>query len=107
VPISTAAERGFLQRENSTSPARRQQALGSLPAPIGVCLGLKMSQFGRGADPSVTLWKRAGVKVTVGSFPAHAGETWPNTAQAPVRVALVQGPASIREALERTISVLR
>jgi hypothetical protein len=66
-----------------------------------------MSQFGRGADPSVTLWKRAGVKVTAGSFPAHAGETWPNTAQTPVRVALVQGPASIREALERTISVLR
>jgi hypothetical protein len=29
------------------------------------------------------------------------------TAQTSVRVALVQGPASIREALERTIFVLR
>ncbi len=73
----------------------------------GFCLWLDMSQFGGGSDAAVTLWKRAGVKVIPGCFLAQTGRDETNPGADYVRVALVQDPATIREALERTISVLR
>lgn len=73
----------------------------------GFCLWLDMSQFGGGTDAAVTLWKRAGVKVIPGRFLALTGRDGTNPGADYVRVALVQDPATIREALERTISVLR
>ena len=75
--------------------------------PGGFCLWLDMSQFGGGSDAAVTLWKRAGVKVIPGSFLAQTGRDGTNPGAHYVRVALVQDPATIREALERTMSVLR
>ncbi len=73
----------------------------------GFCLWLDMSQFGGGSEAAVTLWKRAGVKVIPGSFLAQTGRDGTNPGADYVRVAMVQDPATIREALERTISVLR
>lgn len=73
----------------------------------GFCLWLDMSQFGGGTEAAVTLWKRAGVKVIPGRFLALTGRDGTNPGVDYVRVALVQDPATIREALERTMSVLR
>lgn len=73
----------------------------------GFCLWLDMSQFGGGRDAAVTLWKRAGVKVIPGSFLGGIGHDGTNPGANYVRIALVQNPSTIREALERTISVLR
>jgi N-succinyldiaminopimelate aminotransferase len=73
----------------------------------GFCLWLDMSQFGGGAQATVTLWQRAGVKVIPGSFLAQAGRDGTNPGADYVRVAMVQDSATIQEALERTISVLR
>ncbi len=73
----------------------------------GFCLWLDMSQFGEGSDAAVTLWKRAGVKVIPGRFLAQTGRDATNPGANYVRMALVHNPATIREALERTIAVLR
>ncbi|MEQ1672412.1 MAG: aminotransferase class I/II-fold pyridoxal phosphate-dependent enzyme [Hyphomicrobium sp.] len=73
----------------------------------GFCLWLDMSQFGGGSDATVTLWKRMGVKVIPGAFLAQNDGHGTNPGANYVRVALVQDAAAIREALERTVSVLR
>jgi N-succinyldiaminopimelate aminotransferase len=73
----------------------------------GFCLWLDMSQFGGGTEAAVTLWQRAGVKVIPGSFLAQTGRDGTNPGADYVRVAMVQDSATIQEALERTISVLR
>jgi N-succinyldiaminopimelate aminotransferase len=73
----------------------------------GFCLWLDMSQFGGGSEAAVTLWKRAGVKVIPGGFLAQTGRDGTNPGANYVRVALVQDPATIREALERIVAVLR
>ena len=73
----------------------------------GFCLWLDMSQFGGGSHAAVTLWKRSGVKVIPGAFLAQTGRDGTNPGANYVRVALVQDPATIREALERTVAVLR
>lgn len=73
----------------------------------GFCLWLDLSQFGGGSQAAVTLWQRAGVKVIPGSFLAQTGRDGTNPGANYVRVAMVQDPTTIREALERTISVLR
>lgn len=73
----------------------------------GFCLWLDMSQFGGGSHATVTLWKRMGVKVIPGAFLAQNGRDGTNPGANYVRVALVQDPATIREALERTVSVLK
>ena len=72
----------------------------------GFCLWLDMEQFGSGSDATVTLWKRMGVKVIPGAFLAQTGRDGTNPGANFVRVALVQDPATIREALERMVSVL-
>jgi N-succinyldiaminopimelate aminotransferase len=72
----------------------------------GFCLWLDMSQFGGGSDATVTLWKRMGVKVIPGAFLAQTGRDGTNPGANCIRVALVQDPATIREALERTVAVL-
>lgn len=72
----------------------------------GFCLWLDMSHFGGGSDATVTLWKRMGVKVIPGAFLAQTGRDGTNPGADYVRVALVQDPATIREALERLVSVL-
>ena len=73
----------------------------------GFCLWLDMSHFGGGAQAAVTLWQRAGVKVIPGSFLAQTGRDGTNPGADYIRVAMVQDSATIQEALERTISVLR
>lgn len=73
----------------------------------GFFLWLDMSQFGGGSHATVTLWKRMGVKVIPGAFLAKPGRDGTNPGANYIRLALVQDPATIREALERTISVLR
>ena len=72
----------------------------------GFCLWLDVSQFGGGANAAVTLWKRNGVKVIPGSFLAQIGRQGTNPGADYIRVALVQDPATIREALERMVEVL-
>ena len=72
----------------------------------GFCLWLDMSQYGSGSDAAVTLWKHKGVKVIPGSFLAQTGRDGTNPGDNYVRLALVQDPATIREALERMVEVL-
>ena len=72
----------------------------------GFCLWLDVSQFGGDTNAAVTLWKRNGVKVIPGSFLAQTGRDGTNPGANYIRVALVQDPATIREALERLVEVL-
>jgi N-succinyldiaminopimelate aminotransferase len=65
-----------------------------------------VSQFGGGVETTVTLWQRAGVKVVPGAFLAQPGPDGVNPGDDRIRVALVNDPATIREALERIVSVL-
>lgn len=72
----------------------------------GFFLWLDMSQFGGGVEATVTLWKGCGVKVVPGAFLAQPGPDGTNPGDDRVRVALVHDPVTIREALERIVSVL-
>lgn len=72
----------------------------------GFFLWLDVSQFGGGVEATVTLWKRCGVKVIPGAYLAQPGMGGVNPGESYVRIALVQDPATIREALERVVSVL-
>jgi len=71
----------------------------------GFFLWLDMSQLGGGVEASITLWKRCGVKVVPGAYLAQPGRDGLNPGDPYVRVALVRDPATIREALERIVSV--
>ena len=64
-----------------------------------------MSHLGSGVDATVTLWKHCGVKVVPGAYLAHPNVHGVNPAEQYVRVALVHDVATIREALERIVSV--
>jgi aspartate/methionine/tyrosine aminotransferase len=72
----------------------------------GFFLWLDVSKFGGSAQAAVTLWQRAGVKVLPGAFLAQAGRDGTNPGADYLRLALVRDPASVREALERSVSVL-
>jgi aspartate/methionine/tyrosine aminotransferase len=71
----------------------------------GFFLWLDVRHMGGGVDATVTLWKGCGVKVVPGAYLAQAGRDGSNPGDAFIRVALVHDPATIREALERIISV--
>ena len=71
----------------------------------GFCLWLDMSQFGGGANAAVTLWKSFGVKVIPGAFLAQPGQDGRNPGDSYIRVALVQSPEVVREALERIVQL--
>jgi len=72
----------------------------------GFFLWLDVSHFGRGVDATVTLWKRAGVRVLPGAYLAQASADGVNPGENHIRIALVQDPATIREALKRVVEVL-
>ncbi|MFV0296665.1 MAG: aminotransferase class I/II-fold pyridoxal phosphate-dependent enzyme, partial [Hyphomicrobiaceae bacterium] len=71
----------------------------------GFFLWLDLSHLGGGVEATVTLWKRCGVKVVPGAFLAQPGRDGRNPGEQYVRVALVHPPETIREALERIVSV--
>lgn len=71
----------------------------------GFCLWLDMNHLGGGANASVTLWKSFGVRVIPGAFLAQPGRDGRNPGDDYVRVALVQSPEVVREALERIVQV--
>lgn len=71
----------------------------------GFFLWLDMSILGGGANASITLWKRFGIKVIPGAFLAQADRTGVNPGAQYVRVALVHDAKVIREALERFVHV--
>lgn len=71
----------------------------------GFFLWLDLSNYGGGIDASVTLWKREGVKVLPGAYLAQTGSDGINPGADFVRVALVQPPETIRQALERIVEV--
>lgn len=72
----------------------------------GFCLWLDVRALGGGELAAVTLWKRLGVKVIPGAFLAQADRNGVNPGADYVRVALVQDAATIREALERFVTVV-
>lgn len=72
----------------------------------GFFLWLDMSQVGGGSDAALTLWKRAGVRVVPGAFLAQPDRNGQNPGAAHVRIALVQSAATVREAMERIVSVV-
>jgi len=72
----------------------------------GFFLWLNVSNCGGGGDATVTLWKRAGVKVIPGAFLAQAGRDGSNPGSNYVRLALVHDAATVKEALERFVVVL-
>jgi aspartate/methionine/tyrosine aminotransferase len=71
----------------------------------GFFLWLDVSELGGGVAASITLWKRCGVKVVPGAYLAQPGRDGRNPGDPYVRVALVRDPATLREALERIVSV--
>ncbi|MBV1694711.1 MAG: aminotransferase class I/II-fold pyridoxal phosphate-dependent enzyme [Hyphomicrobiales bacterium] len=71
----------------------------------GFFLWLDVSRMGGGRDAAVTLWQRAGVKVVPGSFLAQDDADGNNPGRDFIRVALVHDPVTIREALQRIVSV--
>ncbi len=71
----------------------------------GFFLWLDVSHLGGGVEGTVTLWKRAGVKVVPGAYLAQPNREGINPGERYVRVALVHPPATIREALQRVVSL--
>lgn len=71
----------------------------------GFFLWLDLSHLGGGVEATVTLWQRAGVKVVPGAYLAQPNHDGVNPGERYVRVALVHPPATIREALERVVSL--
>lgn len=71
----------------------------------GFFLWLNLRQFGNGADATVTLWKRCGVKVIPGAYLGSEDRNGVNPGQDYVRVALVQPEPVIKEALERIVEL--
>lgn len=71
----------------------------------GFFLWLDMSHLGGGVEATVTLWKRCGVKVVPGAYLAQPNREGINPGERYVRVALVHPLATIREALERVVSL--
>jgi aspartate/methionine/tyrosine aminotransferase len=71
----------------------------------GFFLWLDMSAQGGGLEATLTLWKRCGVKVVPGAFLARPGADGVNPGEKYIRVALVHDPVTIREALQRIVSV--
>jgi N-succinyldiaminopimelate aminotransferase len=71
----------------------------------GFFLWLDMRHFGNGADATVTLWQRCGVKVIPGAYLGSPDRFGVNPGEHYVRVALVHDEATIREALERLVEV--
>jgi len=71
----------------------------------GFFLWLDMSHLGGGVEATVTLWKRAGVKVVPGAYLAQPNRDGVNPGEKYVRVALVHPVATIGEALERVVSL--
>lgn len=71
----------------------------------GFFLWLDMSHLGGSLPATVTLWQRCGVKVVPGAYLGQANAHGVNPGESFVRVALVHDAATIREALERVISV--
>lgn len=72
----------------------------------GFFLWLDMEQLGGGEAAAVTLWQRCGVKVIPGAYLAQPDWQGVNPGTHYVRVALVQDAATVREALERIVSLL-
>jgi len=71
----------------------------------GFFLWLDMHQFGSSGEAAVTIWKRFGVKVVPGAELARNGLNGSNPGAAYVRIALVHDRATLKEALERIVSV--
>jgi N-succinyldiaminopimelate aminotransferase len=71
----------------------------------GFFLWLNMNHLGGGIDATVTLWQRSGVKVVPGAFLAQDDRHGFNPGRDFIRVALVHDLATIREALNRVVSV--
>lgn len=71
----------------------------------GFFLWLDVSHLGGSVEGTVTLWKRCGVKVVPGAYLAQPNREGVNPGERYVRVALVHPPATIREALERVVSL--
>jgi aspartate/methionine/tyrosine aminotransferase len=71
----------------------------------GFFLWLDMSHLGGSVPATVTLWKRCGVKVVPGTYLAQPNARGVNPAEQYIRVALVHDVATIREALQRVVSI--
>lgn len=71
----------------------------------GFFLWLDMSHLGGSVPATVTLWKQCGVKVVPGAYLAQPNARGVNPAEQYIRVALVHDVATIREALQRVVSV--
>ena len=72
----------------------------------GFFLWLNMAHFGGSSEAAVTLWQHAGVRVLPGAFLAQPDHHGHNPGADYIRLALVYEKAVIKEALERTVSVL-
>lgn len=72
----------------------------------GFFLWLDASHRGGGEAATVTLWQRCGVKVVPGAFLTQPDRRGIDPGADFIRVALVHGPATIREAVGRIVSVL-
>lgn len=70
----------------------------------GFFLWLDIAPLGDSEATALALWSHCGVKVLPGAYIAHAGPAGHGPGDRHVRVALVHGPALIREALQRIIA---
>lgn len=71
----------------------------------GFFLWLDVKQFGGAEAATLTLWKREGVRVIPGAYLAEADRSGINPGDDYIRVALVQDPATIQQALERMVQL--
>lgn len=103
--VHVEAARAVYRRKFADADAIMAGRFGYARPPGGFCLWLDMSQFGGGANATVTLWKSFGVKVIPGAFLAQPGQDGRNPGDSYIRVALVQSPEVVREALERIVQL--
>lgn len=73
--------------------------------PGGFFLWLDMGHLGGAEQAALTIWQAAGVRVIPGAYLAERDRTGVNPGQSYIRVALVENVDTVRQALERMVSV--
>ena len=71
----------------------------------GFFLWLDVAHLGGAEQATLTLWKHSGVRVIPGAYLAEEDRAGVNPGRDYVRVALVQDPSTIQEALERLVQL--
>jgi aspartate/methionine/tyrosine aminotransferase len=96
-----------LYREKFSAASEKLGAMPGYYRPAGgFFLWLDLAKFGGGEEAAKTIWKGCGVKILPGAYLAQPDACGVNPAEDYARLALVDPPGVIREALDRLASFM-